>query len=198
MTWVLNYLSCRKSSSITLKSSCSCWSWLTEPSKWEMATALKRSRHFPAGCVSTIYFSPVFTGFFSRIFFLQFSHEFSQEKVFSRKFLSIFFLDFSRVLSNSLVCFFVRSYLRSLKILIFGDWRRRNIRKATMMHLPKRCILDKNEFSRENKCSRNFLEKITATWIFSRKKLLQEFSRQKNCNRNFLEKTDATGMFSRK
>ncbi len=113
--------------------------------------------------VSTIYISPVFSGYFSRNCFLQFSHEFSREKVFSRKFLSIFLLDFSRVLSNSLDCFWVHSYLRSLKFLIFGDWRRRNMRKATMMHLPKRCILDKNEFSRENKCSRNFLEKITAT-----------------------------------
>ncbi len=38
-----------------------------------------------------------------------------------RKFLSIFLLDFSRVLSNSLDCFWVRSYLLSLKFLIFGD-----------------------------------------------------------------------------
>jgi hypothetical protein len=74
-----------------------------------------------AESVSTIYFSPFFTGFFSRKVFLHFSHEFSRENIFSRKFLSIFLLDFSRDLSNSLDCFFARSYLRSLKFLIFGD-----------------------------------------------------------------------------
>ncbi len=51
--------------------------------------------------VSTIYFSPFFTGFFSRRVFLHFSHEFSREFFFSRKFLSIFLLNFSRDLSNS-------------------------------------------------------------------------------------------------
>ena len=71
--------------------------------------------------VSTIYFSPFFTGFFSRKVFLHFSREFSRENIFSRKFLSIFLLDFSRDLSNSLDCFYARSYLLSLKFLIFGD-----------------------------------------------------------------------------
>jgi hypothetical protein len=54
------------------------------------------------------------------------------------------------------------------------------------------------EFSRENRCNRNFLEKNIETGIFSRKILKQEFSREKYCNRNFLEKIDATGIFSRK
>jgi hypothetical protein len=55
-----------------------------------------------------------------------------------------------------------------------------------------------HEFSRENKCNRNFLEKIVATGIFSRKILQQEFSRENRCNRNLLEQIIATGIFSRK
>jgi hypothetical protein len=44
--------------------------------------------------------STVLTGFFYRIFFLQFSHEFSTENIFYRKFLSIFILDSSRFYST--------------------------------------------------------------------------------------------------
>jgi hypothetical protein len=58
-----------------------------------------------------------------------------------------------------------------------------------------------HELSRENKCNRNFLEKIVATGILSIKILQQKFSREKYSNRNFLEKIDATvatGIFSRK
>jgi len=112
---------------------------------------------------------------FHRIFlekiFLQFSHEFSRENIFSRKFLSIFLLDFSRDLSITLDCFCARSYLRSLKSLIFGGGLRKNIRIATIMHLPKR--------------------------IFSRKLAIQDFSREKKRYRNFLEKRSTTGIFSR-
>jgi hypothetical protein len=54
-----------------------------------------------------------------------------------------------------------------------------------------------HEFSRQNKCNGNFLEKIVAAGIFSRKILQQEFSRENRCNRNFLEKIIATGIFSR-
>jgi hypothetical protein len=50
--------------------------------------------------VSYIKFSTVLTGFFYRKFFLQFSHEFSTENIFYRKFLSIFILDSSRFYST--------------------------------------------------------------------------------------------------
>ncbi len=43
-------------------------------------------------------------------------------------------------------------------------------------------------FLQENKCNRNFLEKIIATGIFSRQILLQEFSRENSCANYFLEK----------
>ena len=60
--------------------------------------------------VSTIYFSPFFTGFFSRKVFLHFSHEFSRENIFSRKFLSIFssrFLTRSLEFSRLFLCTFL-------------------------------------------------------------------------------------------
>jgi hypothetical protein len=44
----------------------------------------------------------------------------------------------------------------------------------------------------------NFLEKISAAGIFSRKKMIQEFSRENKCYRNFLEKNLVAGIFSRK
>ena len=132
-------------------------------------------------CILYIIFSS-----FHRIFleksFLHFSQEFSREILFSRKFLSIFLLDFSRDLSISLDCFCARSYLRSLKSLIIGGGRRRNIRIATIMHLLKRIFSRKlalQEISREKKRNRNFLEKLIATGIFSRKELAQDFSREK-------------------
>jgi hypothetical protein len=59
------------------------------------------------------------------------------------------------------------------------------------MHLPKTIFSRKlalQDFSREKKRYRNFLEKKSATGFFSRKKVQQEFSREKKRNRNFLEK----------
>jgi hypothetical protein len=92
------------------------------------------------------------------------------EKVFSTVFTRIFyrkyFLEkipvnfYSGFISIPLDCFCARSYLRSLKSLIFGGRRRRNIRAATIMHLPKRIFYRKlvlQDFSRENSRYRNFL-----------------------------------------
>ena len=114
------------------------------------------------------------------IFFYSF-HRIFLEKSFSTVFTRIFsrkyFLEkipvnfYSGFLSIPLDCFCARSYLRSLKSLIFGGGRRKNIRIATIMHLPKR--------------------------IFSRKLALHEISREKKRYRNFLEKRSATGIFSR-
>ena len=100
-------------------------------------------------------FSTVLTRIFSRNYFL--------EKI------PVNF--YSGFISIPLDCFCARSYLRSLKSLIFGGGRRRNIWTATIMHLSKR--------------------------IFSRKLALQDFSREKKRYRNFLEKRSATGIFSR-
>jgi hypothetical protein len=142
--------------------------------------------------------------------FLQFSQDFSREIFFysfHTNFLGKFFLEkipvnfYSGFISIPLDCFCARSYLRSLKSLIFGGGRRRNIRIATIMHLPKRIFSRKlalQDFSREKKRYRNFLEKISATGIFSRKEAQQEFSREINRYRNFLEKRTGTGLFSRK
>jgi hypothetical protein len=124
----------------------------------------------PVGCWRILYI--IFYSF-DRIFL-----EKSFSTVFTRIFSRNYFLEkipvnfYSGFLSVPLDCFCARSYLRSLKSLIFGGGRCRIIRTATIMHLPKR--------------------------VFSRKLALQDFSREKKRYRIFLEKRSATGIFSRK
>jgi len=116
---------------------------------------IAKERADPRGILYIIFYS------FDRIFL---------EKVFSTVFTRIFyrkyFLEkipvnfYSGFISIPLDCFCARSYLRSLKSLIFGGGRRRNIRAATIMHLPKRIFYRKlvlQDFSRENSRYRNFL-----------------------------------------
>ena len=133
------------------------------------------------------------------IFFYSFDRIFLEKSfstVFTRIFSRKYFLEkipvnfYSGFLSIPLDCFCARSYLRSLNFLNFGEGWRRNIRIATIMHLPKRIFSRKlalQDFSREKKRYRNFLEKITATGIFSRK-LIQFISRENNRHWNFFEK----------
>jgi len=57
------------------------------------------------------------------------------------------------------------------------------------MHLPKTIFSRKlalQDFSREKKRYRNFLEKRSDTGIFSRKEAIQEFSREINFSRKLV------------